>query len=118
MTKEIIINCSEDNIFEQDRKIIHSCNRVFSLEETNVFYAEALGYFDDIIGQYYTICPHCGYLVLLDKNILSDNLKEKAIIAYSEDPYQYHKNSLKSQLIHLESMTPRANRIVKTRTLR
>ena len=117
MTKDITINCIEDNKFEQDRKITHSCNRTFSLEETNIFYAEALGYFDDIIGQYYTICPHCGYLVLLDENSLPDNLKLGAKQAYNEDPYLFKKNSLRSQLIRLESMTPKISVKTRVRTL-
>ena len=116
MTKEIIINCIEDNKFEQNRHIIHSCNRIFALEETNIYYAEALGYFDDIIGQYYTISPHCGYLVLLDENRLPDNLKLVARQSYHEDPYQYRKNSLKSQLIHLESKTTKLSVKQRVRT--
>ena len=111
-----IINCKEDNKFEQDRRIIHSCNREFYLEESKVFYAEALGYFDDIIGQYYTICPFCGYLVLLEESILSDNQKKEAIRTYREDPYEYRKNSLKSELIHLESKTLGKNIRVRVRS--
>lgn len=116
MNKEIIVSCSEDDRFLRDRKIIHSCNRTFSLDESNIFYVEALGYFDDIIGEYYTICPHCGYLVLLNENSLSSELKLSAKSSYREDPYQYHKNSLISQLIYLESMTPKITK-ARVRTL-
>lgn len=117
MTKEIIVDCKEDNKFECDRQILHSCNRTFLLDESNIFYAESLGYFDDIIEQYYTICPHCGYLVLLDENSLEESLKLGARQTYREDPYQYRKNSLRSQLIHLESMTPKVDVKVRRRTI-
>ena len=110
MNKEIIVSCSEDDRFIQDRKVTHSCNRIFSLDKSNTFYVEGMGYFDEIIGNYYTICPHCGYLVLLNENSLSSELKLSAKGSYREDPYQYRKNSLMSQLIHLESMTPKSTK--------
>lgn len=106
MKKPIIINCVEDNVFEQDRQILHSCNSIFTLEEQNIFYVESLSYGDDIIGQYYTICPNCGYLVLLNENILSLEQKISAQEKYISDPLLYRKNNLKSQLIYLESQTP------------
>lgn len=117
MNKEVIISCSEDDRFIQDRKVTYSCNRMFSLDESNVFYVEGLGYFDDIVGEYYTICPHCGYLVLLNKNSLSSEIRIGAEDSYREDPHQYHKNSLISQLIHLESMTQKRSSKTKVRVL-
>lgn len=115
MTNKIMINCAEDNKFEfeQDRYIMHSCNRTFALEEDKIFYVETLGYGDEIIGQYYTICPYCGYIVLLNGINISDTIKIEVKQNYFEDPYQYRKNSLISQLIYLESKTPKT----KTRTL-
>lgn len=110
MNKEIIVSCSEDDRFIQDRKVTHSCNRIFSLDKSNTFYVESMDYFDEVIGNYYTICPHCGYLVLLNENSLSSELKLSAKSSYREDPYQYRKNSLMSQLIHLESMTPKSTK--------
>ena len=117
MNKEIIVSCSEDDRFQQDRRITHSCNRTFALDESNIFYVEALGYFDDIIGEYYTICPHCGYIVLLDENSLSNELRFNAQGSYREDHYQYHKNSLRSQLIHPESMTPKRSAKARVKAL-
>lgn len=117
MNKEVIISCSEDDRFQQDRKVTRSCNRTFALDESNIFYVESLGYFDDIIGEYYTICPHCGYLVLLEENSLSNELKLSAEASYREDSYQYRKNSLMSQLIHLESMTPKRSVKAKVKAL-
>ena len=106
MKKQIIVNCIEDNNFMQNRKIIHSCNTEFKLE--NIFYVESLGYFDDVIGQYYTICPKCGYIVMIDESIIPEELKKAALISNREDPYQYRKNELRSELIYLEKETPKA----------
>ena len=69
-------------------------------------------YDDFVIGQYYTICPNCGYIILLDENILPEEIKLSARGLKEEDPLLYRKNNLKSELIYLESITPK----VKART--
>lgn len=113
MEKQIIVNCTLDNKFEQDRKILQSCYSEFELQKENVYYVETSIYDDYIIGQYYTICPNCGYMVLLDENILPEELKLSARNLKEEDPLLFRKNELKSQLIYLESITPK----VKARVL-
>lgn len=109
----MVINCVEDNMFEQDRKILHSCYSQITLQRENVFYVESLGYGDEIIGQYYTICPNCGYMILLNENKLLDEIKLYARTLKEEDPLLFRKNELKSQLIHLENVRPK----VKARLL-
>ena len=79
----------------------------------NIFYVETSIYDDFTIGQYYTICPNCGYIILLDENILSEEIKLSARRLKEEDPLLYRKNNLKSELIYLESITPK----VKARVL-
>lgn len=107
MEKQIIVNCTEDNIFEQSRRIIHSCNGEFKLEKANIFYVESIGYDAEMIGQYYTICPNCGYIVLLNEKQIPEDLKISAINMHNEDPLLFKKNNLKSELIYLESITPK-----------
>ena len=109
---KIIINCKEDKKFEQDRKVIHSCYSEIELQKENIFYVETVICDDFVIGQYYTICPNCGYMILLDENILPEEIKLSAKGLKEEDPLLYRKNSLKSELIYLESITPK----VKART--
>lgn len=104
---KIIINCREDKKFEQDRKVIHSCYSEIELQKENVFYVETVVFEDFTIGQYYTICPNCGYIILLDENILSEEFKISARNLKEEDPLLYKKNELRSQLIYLESITPK-----------
>ena len=109
---KIIINCREDKKFEPDRKVMHACHGEIELEKDNVFYVETLVFDDFSIGQYYTICPNCGYIILLEENILPEEIKISARELKEEDPLLYRKNNLKSELIYLESITPK----VKTRT--
>ena len=112
-----IINCKEDNKFEQDRDISHSCNSVFPLEKSNIFYVESLYYGDEMIGQYYTICPSCGYIVMLEEEKLSIEQMISAQKSYKEDHFQFKKNSLISQLINLESRSPKRGAKARVRTI-
>lgn len=112
MEKQIIINCIEDNKFEQTRRVVESCYSQFNLEKENVFYVETSIYDDYYIGQYYTICPNCGYMILLDENILPEEMKLSARKLKEEDPLLFRKNNLKSELIHLDKIMPK----VKART--
>jgi len=110
---KIVINCKEDKKFEPDRTVLHSCYSEIELQKENIFYVETSIYDDFNIGQYYTICPNCGYIILLDENILSEEIKLSARGLKEEDPLLYRKNNLKSELIYLESITPK----VKARVL-
>lgn len=110
---KIMINCEEDKKFERDRKVIHSCYSEIELKKENVFYVESVIFDDFIIGQYYTICPNCGYMILLEENILPEEIKLSARIAQNEDPLLFRKNALKSELIYLEKVVPK----VRIRTM-
>lgn len=112
MEKQIVVKCIDDNKFECDRKIVHSCNNEFALSRENIFYVETSIYEDYVIGQYYTVCPVCGYMVCLDKEILPDELKISAKNTNKEDPLEFRKNELKSQLINLNYITPKVKRRV------
>jgi len=113
MEKQTIVKCSIDNKFERDRKIVHSCNNEFILTKENIFYVETSIYEDYMVGQYYTICPNCGYMVLLDETKIPEEIKLSARGLKEEDPLLFRKNSLKSELIYLESITPK----IRTRVL-
>jgi len=112
MEKQTIVKCSIDNKFERDRKIVHSCNNEFILTKENIFYVETSIYEDYIVGQYYTVCPVCGYMVYLDKEMLPDELKISAQSTNKEDPLEFRKNELKSELINLNYITPKVKRRV------
>ncbi len=115
MKNNIIVDCKKNSEFEEHNKLPYSCNRLFLLDKSDVFYLETPGYFDDIISDYYAICPYCGYFVLLDKKVLPEEWKEKARENYKIDDYQYQKNLLISQLIHLEGRSRNNGRKVRVR---
>lgn len=97
----LTVECKKDNKFEYGRTITHSCSSLFELERENVFYVQTMGYCDELIGQYYTICPNCGYIVMLNENVLPEEFKMDAKERNLLDPYQHKENDLISQLIHL-----------------
>ena len=113
MEKQIIVNCVKDNSFEQTRRVVECCYTQTILEKENVFYVETSVYEEYYIGQYYTICPNCGYIILLDENQLPEEMKLSARKLKDEDPLLFRKNNLKSELIHLDRILPK----VKARTL-
>jgi len=112
MEKQIVVKCSTDDKFERERKVVHSCNNEFELSKENTFYVETAIYEDYIKGQYYTVCPVCGYIVCLDEDLVPDELKISAQNTNKEDPLEYRKNELKSQLINLNYITPKVKRRV------
>ena len=102
----INIKCSEDSDFIYNRNVIHACGKDIFLDSDNVFVIKSSNYFGEDIFQYYTICPNCGYIVLLDEDELSNEMKEKALYKLSMDSYLYKKNNLRSELIYLECISP------------
>ena len=100
------IKCCEDKEFIYNRNVSHACGRTFLLDNDNVFVIKSSDYFGEEVLQYYTICPDCGYIVLLDSDKLSNGMKEEALYKLSMDYYLYKKNNLRSELIYLESVSP------------
>ena len=109
---KILIDCKENKNMEISNEVIHTCGSIFELEESNIFTYETVNHFSEIVRNYYTICPNCGHLILIDENSLTQEMKNTALAKSEEDPLLLRKNILKAQLIYLESITPK----VKTRT--
>ena len=102
----INVKCCEDNDFICNRNVIHACGKNILLDIDSIFVIKSCDYFGEEILQFYTICPYCGYIVLLDCNKLSDEMKETALYKLAIDRYLYKKNNLRSELIYLESISP------------
>lgn len=100
------IRCVEDDDFIYSRNVNHACGGVFLLDGDNVFVIIGTNYIGEEVRQYYTICPNCGYIVLLDEEQLSNEMKEAALYKLSFDSYLYKKNNLRSELTYLESISP------------
>lgn len=104
MKDNIIVRCMEDDDFVFDRPFNHSCHQEFILNRDNIFRADGSDYEGDLLVQYYAICPNCGYMVLLDENLLSNEIKKESE-KKNEDLLLYRKNYLISELIYLNSLT-------------
>lgn len=100
------IRCVEDDDFYYSRNVNHACGELFLLECDNVFVITSTNYIDEEVRQYYAVCPNCGYMVLLDDNLLSDEMKFIADYKSSIDYCLFKKNNLRSQLLHLEKISP------------
>jgi len=100
------IKCTEDNDFIFNRNVNHACGKTFLLDKDSVFVIKSINYFGEDILQYYTVCPNCGYIVLLNEEQLSNEMKEVALYKLSLDSCLYKKNNLISELIYLESISP------------
>ena len=108
---KIMIKCIKDENIDISNNSTRTCGGLFELTEDNIFTMETVDHFSDTVRYYYSICPNCGNLVLVKEELLEDSVKNVAIQKAKEDPLLFRKNSLISQLIYLESLTPK----VKTR---
>ena len=100
------IKCIEDNDFIYSRNVNHACGNSFLLESDNVFVTVFTNHIDEEVRQYYALCPNCGYIILLDDKMLSDDIKAIADYVYSVDNFLYKKNNLRSELFYLEKNSP------------
>lgn len=105
---KIMINCEENNKTEILNEVTHICGNRFELEESNIYMYETVDHFSEEITVYYTICPNCGQLIIINENRLTKDLKLSAVQKSENDPLLLKKNILRSQLIYLESITPKA----------
>lgn len=105
--KNIIVKCQKDDNFEHSRNVEYSCGCEFILDEDNVYFVSGLDYFGEEKKDYYTICPMCGYINALDKNILPQKIKDIADLRSSVEAFSYRKNNLRSELIYLDRIAPK-----------
>ena len=108
------VKCIYDDDFVFDRRVDSACNSVFDINDEDIYGIRVNGYFDDIIEQYYTICPICGHIVLLDDKDLSLDVREKAMSKNEEIPYLYELNNVMSEFINLKSKSNKAKKKVRT----
>ena len=105
---KILISCIENKNVEVINEVTHTCGSTFELNESEVYTFETVDHFSETIRNYYTICPTCGHLILLNEERLTKEMKEIALQKSDNDPLLLKKNILRAQLIYLESITPEA----------
>lgn len=109
---KIFVNCVENKNIEVTNEVTHTCGSTFELDKSEVYTYETVDHFSEIVRNYYTICPTCGHLIILNEERLTKEMKEMALQKSDNDPLLLKKNILRAQLIYLESITPK----VKART--
>lgn len=77
------------------------CNQYFKIKETEIF-CKPIEYSQIAYKyEYYQLCPHCGYIVRIPKEILSCGIKKRIEDRCSKDRYLFRKMYLYSELFSL-----------------
>ena len=86
--------------------LTNCCGYTFYVKEEEIFVDEK-----DEIYRYYQLCPHCGYIVNIPKEILSDGIRKRIDNRCKKDEYLFREKVLNSELIAIN------NRRIKKRTI-
>ena len=78
------------------------CHEAFKIDESQIFVNP-----NDSLYRYYQLCPHCGYIVNIPKEVLSEGVKQRIEKRCEQDKNLFRKNILKSELIALENEGPK-----------
>lgn len=73
------------------------CGESFNIKENEIFINP-----NDSLYRYYHICPYCGYIVNVPKEILSDGIKKRIEERCEHDPNLFRKMFLYSELFSLD----------------
>ena len=73
------------------------CRENFIIKEEEIFINP-----NDKLYRYYQLCPHCGYIVNIPKEILSDGIKQRIEERCSRDDKLFRKMFLYSELFGLD----------------
>lgn len=74
-----------------------SCGENFVIKEEEIFVNP-----NDNLYRYYQLCPHCGFIVNIPKEILSDGIKQRIEERCSKDDKLFRKMFLYSELFSLD----------------
>lgn len=111
-----------------DDNIIISCDysidsddlpRVFSTKPChNEFYLNEEEIFTDLKGNFYQMCPRCGYIVKIDSELLVEPVQERIIKKAHQDENYLKKINILSELTFLEYKSNSPTRILKNNLVR
>lgn len=76
------------------------CHKDFYIKESEIFIRP-----NDILYKYYQLCPHCGFIVNIPKEILSEGIKKRIDNRCSNDDNLFRKMYLYSELKKLDDMS-------------
>ncbi len=87
------------------------CGETFYVNEKEIFVDPK-----DSLYRYYQLCPHCGFIVNIPKEILSDGIKKRIEERCSKDPNFFRKMYLYSELFSLDkSSSKEQKKLLKTK---
>lgn len=81
------------------------CGENFIIKENEIFVNP-----NDHLYRYYQICPHCGFIVNIPKEILSDGLKQRIEDRCSKDDKLFRKMYLYSELFSLDRLSEKGQK--------
>lgn len=85
------------------------CGETFHVNEEEIFINP-----DDTLYRYFQLCPHCGYIVNIPKEALSDGIKKRIEERCSKDHNLFRKMYLYSELFSLDkTSTKEQKRLLK-----
>ena len=77
-----------------------ACKNNFIIKESEIFVNP-----DDSLYRYYQVCPNCGYIVNIPKEILSEGIRQRIETRCSKDENLFRKMYLYSELFHLDKIS-------------
>lgn len=81
------------------------CGEAFDVNEKEIFINP-----NDTSYRYYQLCPHCGYIVNIPEEILSEGIKKRIEERCSLDPNLFRKMYLYSELFSLDKSSTKGQR--------
>ena len=106
----MIIKCIDDDNFEFTRRVTTSCNLEFEHDPDSIYQIKCVDHFGESAEQFYTICPRCGKIVLINDKELTEYEKEYAREKTEEDPCLYQKNNILSEYINVCNRSTKVRR--------
>ena len=86
------------------------CGENFIIKEEEIFINP-----DDKLYRYYQLCPHCGFIVNIPKEILSDGIKQRIEERCQQDDKLFRKMYLYSELFSLDKSSTKGQKRVLTK---
>ena len=83
------------------------CGENFVVKEEEIFVNPS-----DRLYRYYQLCPHCGYIVNIPKEILSEGIKQRIEDRCSKDDKLFRKMFLYSELFSLDRLSTKGQKKV------
>lgn len=102
---DLEIKCVFDNDDLKRPYNTNPCSEFFYIKEEDIFInPNSKDY------RYYQVCPHCGFIVNIPDNVLSEGIKKRIEDRCKEEPMLFRKMELYSELYSLDNSTKSGQR--------